>query len=179
MKKLKKKIIKCAIAVILLLCANLVYYVFAGQERSAEKLAQGKELSLYECVSIYQMHTAVWLFGWVIAPEAAMEARLMHVKHQKPVVVYSSFPSLAKPELWKNGVYDYKDPQFKYAVALNGKDLSIKKDETCTICELTVEYTDKVNRVGGIPLQTCLFRHLQDIRWLFPYKIVYIDVKTL
>ena len=53
MRKLKK-IIKCAIAVTLLLCANLVYYVFVGQERSAEKLAQDKELSLYECVSAYQ-----------------------------------------------------------------------------------------------------------------------------
>ena len=46
MRKLKK-IIKCAIVVTLLLCANLVYYVFVGQERSAEKLAQDKELSLY------------------------------------------------------------------------------------------------------------------------------------
>ena len=178
MRKMKK-IIKCAIAVTLLLCANLVYYVFAGQERSAEKLAQGKDLSLYECVSAYQMHTAIWLFGWIIAPEAAMEARLMHVEHKRPVVIYSSFPSLAKPELWKNGVYDLKDPQFQYAAALNGKDLSIEKNEAYTKCELTVEYTDNVQRVGGIPVHTCLFRHLQDIGWLFPYKIVYIDVKTI
>ena len=179
MKQLKKIIIKCTIVVIILLCANLVYYVFAGQEKSAEKLAQGKELSLYECMSVYQMHTAVWLFGWIIAPEAAMEARLMHVKHKRPVVIYSSFPSLAKPELWKNGVYDFKDPQFQYAVALNGKDLSIEKNKAYTKCELTVEYTDNVHSVGGIPVHTCLFKHLQDIRWLFPYKIVYIDLKTI
>jgi len=173
-----KKTIKIILTIIILLFVNLIYYVFIGQSNSAQKLEQNKELNLYECVSIYQMHTAVWMFGWIVAPEAAMEARLMHIKHRDPVIIHSSFPSLAKPELWKNGFYDYKDPQFKYVIALNTDDLIIKKNDYYTICSLTVKYTDNIHSICNIPINTCLFRYLQDINWLYPYKIIYIDEKV-
>lgn len=171
-----KKIFKIAVIFILLLFANLIYYVFIGQENSTKKLTQGKELNLYECVSIYQMHIAIWSIGWIIAPEAAMEARLMHVKHNDPVIIYSSFPSLAKPEQWNN-VYNYKDPQFPYALALNTDDMELEKDDNSTVCRLTVEYTENVHKICNIPVNTILFKYLQDIHWLFPYQIIYIDLK--
>lgn len=172
-----KKTIKIILVIIVLLFANLVYYVFIGQSNSVQKLTQNKELNLYECISIYQMHISMWSVGWIIAPEAAMEARLMHVKHKDPVVIYSSFPSLAKPELWKNGIYNYKNPQFRYALALNTSDLTIEKTDDCTICSLTVKYTDNVHSICNIPVNTCLFKYLQDINWIFPYKIIYCDLK--
>ena len=159
--------------------ANVSHYVLIGQDKSVDKLAHGEDLNLYECVSAYQMHIAMWSIGWVIAPEAAMEARLLHRRNNYPVLIYSSFPSLAKPEKWKNGIYNYKDPQFKYAVALNAKDLNIEKGIGYTKCTLTVEYTDNVHEISGFPINTCLFRYLQDIGWLHPYEICYIDIQDV
>ena len=124
------------------------------------------------------MHVTMWSLGWIIAPEAAMEARLMHRKHTEPVIIYSSFPSLAKPELWKNGVYSLKDPQLKYALALNTEDLKFEKTKDYTKCTLTVKYTNNVHRVCGVPVQTALFKYLQDINWLYPYQISFIDIKV-
>ncbi len=143
-----------------------------------KKFAMNKELNLYERVSIYQMHVTMWSLGWIIAPEAAMEARLMHRKHTEPVIIYSSFPSMAKPELWRNGVYSLKDPQLKYALALNTEDLKFEKTKDYTKCTLTVKYTNNVHSVCGVPVHTALFKYLQDINWLYPYQISFIDIKV-
>lgn len=176
--KTAKRIFRWVIIVITTLLINLAYYVFIGQGLSMKKLAVNKELNLYERLSIYQMHVTMWSLGWIIAPEAAMEARLMHRKHTEPVIIYSSFPSLAKPELWKNGVYSLKDPQLKYALALNTEDLKFEKTKDYTKCTLTVKYTNNVHRVCGVPVQTALFKYLQDISWLYPYQISFIDIKV-
>ncbi len=176
--KTAKRIFRWVIIVITALLINLAYYVFIGQGLSMKKLAVNKELNLYERLSIYQMHVTMWSLGWIIAPEAAMEARLMHRKHTEPVIIYSSFPSLAKPELWKNGVYSLKDPQLKYALALNTEDLKFEKTKDYTKCTLTVKYTNNVHRVCGVPVQTALFKYLQDINWLYPYQISFIDIKV-
>lgn len=176
--KTRNRIFKWVIIVIAALLINLVYYVFIGQGLSMKKLAANNELNLYERVSIYQMHVTMWSLGWIIAPEAAMEARLMHKKHTEPVIIYSSFPSLAKPELWKNGVYSLKDPQLKYALALNTEDLKFEKTTDYTKCTLTVKYTNNVHSVCGVPVHTALFKYLQDINWLYPYQISFIDIKV-
>lgn len=176
--KTRKRIFKWVIIVIAALLINLVYYVFIGQGLSMKKLAANNELNLYERVSIYQMHVTMWSLGWIIAPEAAMEARLMHKKHTEPVIIYSSFPSLAKPELWENGVYSLKDPQLKYALALNTEDLKFEKTTDYTKCTLTVKYTNNVHSVCGVPVHTALFKYLQDINWLYPYQISFIDIKV-
>lgn len=178
MKKFTK-IVLVIFVLLILWMGNLSVYTLVGQHKSVEKLEQGKELSFYECASIYQMHIAMWSFGWIVAPEAAMEARMMHVKHKNPVIIYSSFPSLAKPELWKGTNYNIQDPQFKYAVALNGKNFTIDRTDEYATCTLTVEYTDNVHDISGFPVNTCLFKYLQDKNWLHPYDIVYIDLKTI
>ena len=81
-----KKTIKIILAIIILLFVNLIYYVFIGQSNSTQKLEQNKELNLYECVSIYQMHTAVWMFGWILSPEAAQQAFIMAFPHKKSII---------------------------------------------------------------------------------------------
>ncbi len=78
MKKCWKITLVSLAIIIALLFANGCYYVFNGQHKSMKKLQQGKELNLYECCSIYSMHCAVWMFGWVIAPEAANECFKLH-----------------------------------------------------------------------------------------------------
>ncbi len=85
---------------------------------------------------------------------------------------------MAKPELWRNGVYSLKDPQLKYALALNTEDLKFEKTKDYTKCTLTVKYTNNVHSVCGVPVHTALFKYLQDINWLYPYQISFIDIKV-
>lgn len=57
---------------------NTMFYVIAGQHRSAEKLSKGQELNLYECCSIYATHLTMCFVGYPIAPEAARECLKLH-----------------------------------------------------------------------------------------------------
>lgn len=72
-----KKILLTILVIFAIVFANGCYYVFNGQFKSMEKIKQGKELSLYECCSIYTINTAGWLFGWILSPEAADQCFLM------------------------------------------------------------------------------------------------------
>ena len=51
--------------------ANGCYFVFKGQFKATEKVNAGKPLNTYEVFSTYTMHTACWMFGWVIEPTVA------------------------------------------------------------------------------------------------------------
>ena len=77
-----KKIIKITFLTLLALIAtvlvNTCIYVFAGQNKSVEKLSKGQELSLYECCSIYATHLTMCFVGYPIAPEAARECLKLH-----------------------------------------------------------------------------------------------------
>ena len=196
MKKLKKIIIKCTIAVILLLCANLVYYVFAGQERSAEKLAQGKKLNFYECVSIYQMHNAVWMFGWPLSPEAAQQAFIMAFPHKSSIMKDNDFFTKSKMlyqfpiENKQNDRRTLNYPinritstgdrsELRYALALTGGYYQFVKDaevpfECCTVQAKYDKYVG-IYKIGPIKLKLnwALLNYLQEIGWLTPFQITY------
>ncbi len=178
MKKPVKITLSVILAVILAIFINGFYYVFFGQEKSMKKLNDGKELNLYECCSIYTMHCAVWMFGWVISPEAALEAMLLHIPHDAPVVIdgvdayalngYSTRLD-AKGASYAN--MDFKD--LRAALALNSTNTTFDVTDAYSMCSIEVAYTDAVHKIGAIPINTALFRYLQDKNYLHPYTLVY------
>lgn len=87
MKKILKYCLISIAIVVGIVFINGCYYVFCGQEKSMNKLQQGKELNLYECCSIYSMHMATWLFGWTFAPEAAKECFMLHLPHTNGKII--------------------------------------------------------------------------------------------
>ena len=176
MRNIIKKSVRLFLILIFSLSINLVYFVFSGQNKVVGKIKKGMALSLYDKACIYQMHIAVWSLGWPLAPEAAIEACLMHKKHDKPVVLHSSFLRKAKPETW-TGCYDTFSKKLRYALALNGVDFRYENNDFGTTCSLSVEYTNSVRSILGIPINTCMFKYLQEIGWLYPYKIIWIDEK--
>ena len=86
MKTSVKHFLRIVLLLLVLGTGNLIYYVFAGQKVSAEKLQKGEDLSIYECLSIYQMHMAVWSLGWPLAPQAARECFMLHFPVKKDTV---------------------------------------------------------------------------------------------
>lgn len=173
MKTFKKILIGVAIAVTVIF-ANGIYYVFNGQFKSAEKLAEGKDLNLYECCSIYSMHTAVWMFGWPVSPEAALEAFLMHFPHADITLPLDAYAFNGfSTEIHS---YDYAHMSFKdlrHSLALNSPETYWDVTTSYSLCVVPVKYTNNVRQVWKFPVNTVLFKYLQDKRILFPYKMIY------
>ena len=178
--KTHKKSILGILTALLLVSLNGVYYIFFGQQKSAEKLNKGQELNLYEKCSIYTMHCAVWGIGWVISPAAAWEALLLHFPHKDEQIVYEGIDMYAangfSTELKARGS-DYAHmsiSELRYALALNSINTVFDVTEEYSMCSVRVEYTDAVSQIGPIPIRTSLFNYLQKKGWLFPYTIVYM-----
>ena len=184
-----KKFIKISLLIILILSVNLIYYVFVGQEKSTKKLTQGKELNLYECVSIYQMHTSLWMFGWFASPAAANEVFLMQFCKKDTVIhknellkksilserVINTINSLSvgqSKRLAYNGNISYglSDKEHKAAMAINPCVISkeIIDSQEYAIIRLNnswpiVSTTKiKIYKDFYITLNEGLFRYLQD-----------------
>lgn len=195
-----KRFLRIALLVIILLSVNLVYYVFVGQQKSTKKLTQHKELSLYECVSIYQMHCAVWMFGWPLSPEAAKECMLLHFPNKKDTVElkgYLSSPMLhnkidelkfcgdSRKVRWNGHKhYSLNSPEHRVAIAVNPCTIVRTKPYTndgyyyCVDVYSSMQYpkySDTKFKIGSITIsvQEGLFRYLQDKHWLNCFTVKY------
>ena len=144
-----KRPIKIALLSLLALAAivfvNGAYFVFCHQDKSMAKIQQGEELNLYECCSGYTMHIALWMFGWLLSPEAATECFLLHFPHEDDDVVRfrTSKGFMKSPKLQKavqyladkqsgtsvhvawRGSEDYAlhSPEHRAAIAVNACDV--------------------------------------------------------
>ena len=195
--KTSKRILLIFIIVISGLGINCVYYVFYGQSKSANKLKEGKELNLYECVSIYSIHTAAWMFGWIISPEAADQCFLMafskpssiHIrrgKYEQSII----FRTLLKQNPIDSFVLDYPTnsitanpnhqfrKELKYALAYDG---AIYWPDSRTLdgeLRLEVKY-DRYHSIYtfgpiSVPFYWELFAYIQERGWLSSCYIVYV-----
>ena len=150
MKNRKTKLFFTAIlTIIAALSINGCYYVSYGQFKSAGKLAEGKELSPYECFSLYTLHTAFWMFGWPAAPAAADEMFHMQIAgsrtdtliHRNPLIkkgllservvstMRSLSPGQSKRLAWNGDMsYALTDKEDRAALALNPCTISRETD---------------------------------------------------
>lgn len=185
-----KKFIKIILTIVLILASNLLYFVFFGQKKAAEKLSQNKELNLYELSSIYQMHTALWMFGWPFSPAAANEVFLMQFTNKKDTIhhnqiiansvlsprIVNTMQSLKLGESKRvayngNISYGLNDPEHKAAMAINPCIVSrelhngeeyyfIRLDNTWPTYS---ETHIKIYKDFEIVLYEHLFRYIQDL----------------
>lgn len=171
-KSMKMKTLKRILLVIILFLAtvlvNGIHYVFYGQDKSVAKLSRGEELTLYECCSVYTMHTMVWAFGWPLSPTAARECMLLHfhinadeiyswnfkrnMKLRTPKVLNAlktvkNLPDNSSVRVAWNGNKDYalRSPEHIAAIAVNPcrvvKDTKrFNNDSICYFIESSMQY---------------------------------------
>jgi len=191
--KIWKKIALIALGFFALVFINGCYYVFVGQNKSAEKLKHGEELNLYECCSIYTMHMAVWMFGWPMSIPAARECFMLHFpqedvvrihdtsvfkspKIEKVVAKLSKSPdgTTQKVSWYGNDDYSVFSPERKTAIAVNPCRLTKytdSDDQTVIVMHSLMRYPSfslTFFNLGFIKLglHEELFRYLQDKHWL-------------
>lgn len=186
MKKVKL-LLKILIITALVIITNGFYYVFSGQFKSAQKLKEGKELNLYECASIYSMHTALWMFAWPCSIAAANEVFMMQfsgkdvdtVNHTNKYIlnsilspkVINTMKSLSNGETKRvsyngNVSYALNDPEHRAAMAINPCTIT-REDDTYVIrvnntWPVHSETHIKIKNGFEIVLNEGLFRYLQD-----------------
>jgi len=117
MKKGLKIALKTVGVVLVIVLLNEFYYLFSGQFKSTDKLKAGQELSTYEMVSIYSLHSTMWMLGWTIAPEAAKECMYLHFS-KKDTVYFSRF-NFSKSEKLKKAGSELMDKPFGSTVRLS------------------------------------------------------------
>ena len=186
-----KKIKKGLLIGVLIILGNLVYYVFIGQNKSEYKLKNKQELNFYECLSIYQMHIAVWSLGWPLSPVAAKECFLLHFPIKKDTILFKNkldSPKLqnaikeSKTKLSWNGNKDYALNSKEHNVAIAINPCTISKTDKCIEVTSLMQYPKWSNtnfNLGyfTIHVQEGLFRYLQDKHWLSCYTAKYeLDV---
>lgn len=188
---MKRKILHTLLSLVALFFVNGCYYVFHGQNRSAEKLRQGRDLNLYEKCSIYTMHIALWSLGWPMSPQAARECFMLHFPQKDTV---SLRMDLSSPRInaavrslkdkavgssvgltWNGDeAYSLENAEHKAAIAVNPcrivKEWQNGYLYTCYVYSL-MQYPKQSNTVITvgpirIHIQEGLFRYLQDKGWL-------------
>ena len=200
MKKVKL-ILKILIITVVIVFVNGLYYIFAGQFKSMQKLSNGEELSFYECCSIYSVHTAAWLTSWVLSPEAADQCFLMafskdgstHIRKscfmksnyiRKQIALHNDKTFTINYTL--NEITSNKNSslrkELRYALAYDGAKYypitDPEKDEVLSSeLRLDVKYDNytAVYHVGlfKVTFNWQLMRYIQDRGWLHKCTIIY------
>lgn len=193
-----KKICSILAIIIGIIFINGCYFVYKGQEKASLKLASNIELNMYEKLSTYSVHTACWMFGWIVSPESAEQAFLMNFPQDS--VVYRNNDFFKDSELLykyinDNGEIDYplnyitqnNLKETRYATALDG---GIYKSQDITeigpynaasmcieSCTVKAEYSDYIGqyKIGPIKFKFNwgLCKYIQDKGWLYTYTICY------
>lgn len=196
--KIFKKICSILAIIIGIIFINGCYFVYKGQEKASLKLASNIELNVYEKLSTYSVHTACWMFGWIVSPESAEQAFLMNFPQDS--VIYRNNDFFKDSELLykyinDNGEIDYplnyitqnNLKETRYATALDG---GIYKSQDITeigpynaasmcieSCTVKAEYSNYVGvyKIGPIKFKFDwgLCQYLQNKGWLHTYTICY------
>ncbi len=197
MKKIK------TIGLILLIVITLVfingcYFVFHGQFKATEKVESGKDLNAYEIFSTYTMHSACWMFGWIIEPTTAKLAFCSQF-HLNPGYSYQSVPTNEQVEKIKQELtigylenniplntkrrLAFKSYTDRASILLNGAYIQLsyifKEDITDTDSyfyqrsweyTIPVDYTPGIVTISKIKISETLFDYLENKGILKPFN---------
>lgn len=121
------------------------------------------------------MHTAIWMFGWIISPEAAEQAFLMTLSPKDREINNDYFITpkntlrykLAFPDNLQIHVFEYEDCFYDL---LNNPVRNTTKMYTCSF---QVTYSDTVYQVNNIKIYGKLLKYIQDKGWIHSFNITY------
>ena len=176
-KKIYKRIAIIVIALSILVISNLLIWVTSPtiQQNCLKRIDDGGQLNLYQKCSIYTMHIAIFSVGQLVSPEAATEEFYLSYPHGKKIFKTTMLRNL---KLGRVGLY-YTPKNLRVACALNGWYVKEK-----TIDGHPVKYVEAICRydyihddtiILGFHFNEGLLTYMQDIGWLYPYEIEYLN----
>lgn len=190
MKIFKKFMIILAI-VVGIIFANGCYFVFKGQFKATEKVNAGKKLNIYEVFSTYTMHTACWMFGWVIEPTVAKLAfcSQFHIVPKDGHQIAKYVPTNNKIEAIKAKMkvgdkvkLTFTNYETKAAILFNGSTLiydyyaeymPYEFNQKHWIYLIPMDYKPGIVSIANIKISETLFDYLEQINILKPFHWQY------
>lgn len=193
-----KKWLKVVAVFLLLFHLNIGYWTLSNiQDECYDKVyRKHQSLNLYEKSSIYSIHVAMCLYGWVLSPEAwrqqvyctfpTNDIQIWHSDHLSNDKKIKSLIAKGKSNVFityvpKSNGLGRKTPylfgELRSAVAINGTYL-IKEDDKWIITpkdnEFIYPYIKDTTYIGPFKFNESLLRHLQLIGWLYISKYKWV-----
>ena len=193
MKKNVKIVVISVAFILALIVGNGCYWVFSDiQTRCADKIAEGRETSLYDKASILSLHLGICTVGALYCPEAAYANFMMLITRKDTLYMHSDrwITPKVRARLEKaqwgrmawNGDTDYAlgSPEKDGAVLLNWCMLGEREieEKLCYVAECDYTWkvpsktTFKITENIAIVIYEQLFYELEKIGLLHPFKLV-------
>lgn len=192
MKRILSRTLLTLGVIAVLIVGNGCYWVFSDiQTRCAEKIAEGRETSLYEKASILSLHLGICTVGALYCPDAAYANFMMLITRKDTVYLHSDkwitpkVKARLENQQWGkmawNGDIDYafRSPERDGAVLLNWCTLGeqvIGKPCYTAVCDYTWKVpsktTFKLTDDISIVLYEQLFYELEKTGLLHPFKLI-------
>ncbi len=200
-----KRLLICCILIITLIFINGCYFVFHGQFKATDKVNSGKDLNTYEIFSTYTMHTACWLFGWIVEPTTAKLAFCSQF-HLNPEYSYQSVPTNERINQVKQAITNaylhdsiplniknkltFESYNDKASILFNGSsiqltDVMLENDvhtdsyfyQRVWKYTIPVNYKPGIVTIANIQISETLFDYLENKGILkpFEYSIFHVD----
>lgn len=193
MKKNVKIVVISVAFILALIVGNGCYWVFSDiQTRCADKIAEGRETSLYDKASILSLHLGICTVGALYCPETAYANFMMLITRKDTLYMHSDrwitpkVRARLEKEQWGrmvwNGDVDYafSSPEKDGAILLNWCMLGEREIEgkPCYVAECDYTWkepsktTFKITENIAIVIYEQLFYELEKIGLLHPFKLV-------
>lgn len=170
-----KKAFYLLLALVAILFINGCYFVFDGQFKATDKVNNGQDLSTYETFSAYTMHTACWMFGWVVEPTTAKLAfcSQFHIVPKRDYRLSDSMPTNDKIRKIKRQMTlgDRRRLAFKAytddaSLLLNGSTLvyaehNSEANRITWRYEIPMDYKPGIVTIAGFKISETLFDYLE------------------
>lgn len=164
-----KEIIKISF---LILCLNLIYYLFILQFECDKKINNNQDLNKYEIFSALEAHSCLWLFGWIIEPNTAL------ICFNKQFNIHNNIISFSLPEdddVIKNAkkqllinpdttiTLRWKNYNSKASILYNGSTISLFEDEFGKdfLYKIPGDYKPGIINIGPIKISETVFDYLE------------------
>lgn len=191
-----KKILIILVIVVGVIFVNGCYFVFHGQFKATKKVNTDIELNTYEIFSAYTMHTACWMFGWVIEPTVAKLAfcSQFHIIPDNGHQISKHVPTNDKIESIKSKMkigdkvkLTFPNYETKAAILFNGSTLIYNSfyefEHECKRKHWTylipMDYKPGIVSIANIKISETLFDYLEQIDILKPFSWKYEVIEPI
>jgi len=173
------KIAVCFIVIAAILVANECYYLASLQFKCTNKIRRGVPLNAYELLSAYQMHTSLWMFGWVVDANTApacfnkqfhLESTAIRFPIKDDDTVRAAKAKLLSGKSKRVRLL-WRKYNTRASIYMNGGYISIHRDSSGEYFkyEILMDFSPGMVHVMGVPISQTVLDYLERVHILSIY----------
>lgn len=174
-----RKWIWLVLIIVVLLALNECFYLAYTQFRCTRKINRGERPNLYELASAWQMHSSLWMFGWVVDANTAWACfnKQFHLESciLRPDVPQDETVKRAKAQLLagkrKRIRLLWCNINTRASIYMNGGYISIHRDDSGEYFkyEIPMDYSPGIVNVIFVPISQTVLDYMERTNILSVY----------